>query len=117
VGIEETAAITLDPRSCSSRSCSSLFIRLGRRALYVRYTPLATELMRRNELTRCANRDLTHCSKRDRYSITSSARASSVGGTVRPSAFAVLRLITRSNLVGCSTGRSAGRSPLRMRST
>jgi hypothetical protein len=34
------------------------------------------------------------------YSITSSARASSVGGTSRPSALAVLRLMTRSNLVG-----------------
>ena len=51
------------------------------------------------------------------HSITSSARASSVGGTVRPSAFAVLRLITSSYLVGACTGRSAGFSPLRMRST
>src|SRR5262249_1252036 len=33
------------------------------------------------------------------HSITSSAVASSVGGTVRLSVFAVLRLITRSNLV------------------
>jgi hypothetical protein len=46
------------------------------------------------------------------YSITSSARASSVGGTVRPSALAVLTLMISSNLVGCSTGRSAGFSPL-----
>src|SRR5262249_29688465 len=51
------------------------------------------------------------------HSITSSARASSDGGTVRPSAFAVLRLIVRSYLVGACTGRSAGFSPLRMRST
>ena len=35
------------------------------------------------------------------HSITSSARERSVGGTSRPSAFAVLRLITSSNLVGC----------------
>jgi hypothetical protein len=35
------------------------------------------------------------------YSITSSARASSEGGTVRPSALAVLRLMINSNLVGC----------------
>src|SRR5215469_13207587 len=35
------------------------------------------------------------------YSITSSARASSVGGTVRPSALAVTRLMTSSNLVDC----------------
>src|ERR1035437_1928087 len=34
------------------------------------------------------------------HSITSSARAISVGGTVRPSVLAVLRLITNSNLVG-----------------
>ena len=35
----------------------------------------------------------------------------------RPSALAVLRLITSSYLVGACTGRSAGFSPLRMRST
>jgi hypothetical protein len=34
------------------------------------------------------------------HSITSSARAMSVGGTVRPSTLAVLRLITSSNFVG-----------------
>ena len=51
------------------------------------------------------------------YSITSSAIACSDGGTVRPSALAVLRLITSSYLVGTCTGRSAGFSPLRMRST
>src|SRR5260221_2077259 len=51
------------------------------------------------------------------HSITSSARASSVSGTVRPSAFAVLRLMTSSNLVGCWTGRLLGFSPFRMRST
>ena len=36
--------------------------------------------------------------------ITSSARASTAGGIVRPRAFAVFRLITNSNLVGCSMG-------------
>ena len=51
------------------------------------------------------------------HSITSSARASSVGGTSRPSALAVLRLISMSNLVGCSTGRSAGFAPLKILST
>src|SRR5215831_6975076 len=39
-----------------------------------------------------------------RYSITSSARASRVGGTSRPNAFAVLRLMTNSYLVGACTG-------------
>src|SRR5262249_32403988 len=51
------------------------------------------------------------------YSITSSARSSNVSGIVRPSAFAVVRLTTRSNLVGCSTGMSAGFVPRRILST
>src|SRR5262249_37153226 len=49
------------------------------------------------------------------HSITSSAAACSVSGTVRPSALAVLRLITSSNVVGCSTGSSDGLAPLRIR--
>src|SRR5262245_47108939 len=51
------------------------------------------------------------------HSITSSARASRVGGTSRPRALAVLRLMASSYLVGFCTGRSAGFSPFRMRST
>jgi hypothetical protein len=35
------------------------------------------------------------------------AIANRVGDTVRPSALAVLRLMTNSSLVGCSTGRSS----------
>src|SRR5262245_50213075 len=42
------------------------------------------------------------------HSITSSASASTVGGTSMPSVLTVLRLTTKSNLVGCSTGMSAG---------
>src|SRR6516164_7600614 len=61
--------------------------------------------------------DIRIAAKKHRYSITSSARASSVVGTSRPSAFAVFRLIASSYLVGACTGRSAGFSPLRMRST
>src|SRR5262249_28464919 len=51
------------------------------------------------------------------HSITSSARARSVGGTVRPSILAVSAFMTNSNLVGSVTGRSAGLAPLRMRRT
>ena len=64
-----------------------------------------------------ANRRLMHRSKQALYSTTSSTRASSAGGTARPSALAVLRLIARSNFVGCWTGRSAGFSPWNIRST
>jgi hypothetical protein len=45
---------------------------------------------------------------------TSSARASSDCGIASPSAFAVLRLTTKSNFLGCSTGRSAGFAPFRI---
>src|SRR6516225_11280607 len=48
------------------------------------------------------------------HSITSSARARIEGGMVRPSALAVFRLTTSSNVVGCWTGRSAGLAPLRI---
>src|SRR3954466_2960552 len=48
------------------------------------------------------------------HSITSSARASKVGGMLSPSALAVVRFIARSNLVGCSTGISAGFAPRRI---
>jgi len=51
------------------------------------------------------------------YSITSSARARSVGDTVSPSALAVFKLSTVLYLVGDCTGRSAGFSPLKIRST
>src|SRR5262245_1426569 len=51
------------------------------------------------------------------HSITSFAAACSVSGTVRPIAFAVLRLITRSNFVGCSIGSSPGFVPFRILST
>ena len=50
------------------------------------------------------------------HSITSSASASTVGGTVRPSACALFRFTNSSNFVGCWTGSSAGLAPLRMRS-
>ena len=51
------------------------------------------------------------------HSITSSAVASSDEGIVRPSAFAVFKLITNVNLVGCWTGRSEGLAPFKILST
>jgi hypothetical protein len=62
----------------------------------------------------CQSRPM-HRSKQHLYSITSSARASSVGGTARPSILAVWALMTSSNFDACTTGKSAGLTPLRMR--
>src|SRR5215813_9307115 len=51
------------------------------------------------------------------HSITLSARSTRPAGTSCPIALAVARLITSSNVVGCSTGRSAGFAPLRILAT
>src|SRR5262249_31347293 len=70
-----------------------------------------THVQRKSYPLRATNRNaLSH-------SINWSARPISVLGTLRLSDLAVLRLITSSYLVGACTGRSAGFSPLRMRST
>jgi hypothetical protein len=51
------------------------------------------------------------------HSITSSARASSEVGTLRPSVLAVFKLMTSSNFVGRSIGSSAGLAPFSTLST
>ena len=51
------------------------------------------------------------------YSIISSAREINARGMVTPIVFAVFRLKTNSNSVGCSIGRSVGFAPLRILST
>src|SRR5262245_12348204 len=93
----------------------------GDPAAYVRFTPNATDLLHCHEpplSARSCREQMQQMTWRLRaYSITSSARASIDGGISRPSALAVLRLITNSYLVGACTGRSAGFSPLRTRST
>jgi hypothetical protein len=49
--------------------------------------------------------------------ITSVACKRRAGGMVRPKAWAVFRLMTNSNCVGCSIGKSAGFAPCRILST
>src|SRR5262249_19663346 len=51
------------------------------------------------------------------HSITSSAVARTGAGTVSPSMRAVSALMTSSNFDACTTGKSAGFAPLRMRPT
>src|SRR5579864_9392410 len=55
--------------------------------------------------------------KQQAYSITSSARSRIDVERSTPIAFAVLRLTANSNLVACSTGRSAGFAPLSILAT
>src|SRR5262245_23678520 len=68
--------------------------------------PLTLLRARRERPRRCRAAEQTDEVAPPHHSITSSARASSMSGTVRPRAFAVLRLIANSYLVGACTGRS-----------
>src|ERR1700738_1249606 len=72
--------------------------------------PKATDLRRRGtrEIATEFRRDVRGTEVERTYPITLSAAISSAGEIVRPSALAVLLLITRSILVGNSTGSSAG---------
>src|SRR5262245_16113943 len=67
--------------------------------------------------SRTGGRQQSHGGTSRGYLITRSALASTFGGIVRPICLAVFRLITSSNFVGCSTGSSAGLTPLRILST
>jgi hypothetical protein len=90
---------------------------LPRRSIGVRFALNKQTLTERVQCDAMCHKPTYAVQQRKLYSITSSARASSVGGTSRPSAFATIRLTTRSNLVGCSTGRSAGFAPRKILST
>src|SRR5262245_50388304 len=82
------------------------------------FAPVHRHLLRaRRERPRSRRADEQRDELAPVHSITSSASASTRSGTARPSALAVLRLSTKSNFVGCITGRSAGFSPLRTRPT
>jgi hypothetical protein len=82
----------------------------------VRFTPKSGHSPTRSGCLLWAISRLMRCSEKG-YSMTSSAISRKSREIVRRSAFAVLRLITSSNLVGCSTGRSEGFAPLRILAT
>src|SRR5262245_41308582 len=76
-------------------------------------SPSATLALTCRSRSRPQHQKATYAPQQKRpYSITSSARVSRLGGTVRPSVLAVLRLITSSNFVCRMTGGSAGLAPL-----
>jgi hypothetical protein len=102
------------PAGCPSRVKSDKVDRTDL-SRHVRFAPKADKRADGSLSPLCAISRHMQCSKQHRYSITSSARVTSVSGSVIPSAFAVFKLMTNSNFVGCCTGRSAGFSPLRIR--
>src|SRR5262245_6404843 len=95
--------------------------RIGRRASKAEARPLRPKADKPADVSLsplCATSRHMQCNKRSAlllyYSITSSVRASSIGGMSRLSERAVCKLSTNSNLVDCRTGRSAGLTPLRI---
>jgi hypothetical protein len=71
----------------------------SRPSRHVAYASNSDRIHARNKPSRCANRVLTRRSKRCLYSTTSTL-ACKLNGTVRPSDFGVLRLMTRSKFAG-----------------
>jgi len=64
--------------------------------------PIATKLMRRNEVTLVPLADICSAANPHCYSITSPTRASRVGGISNPNAMAVSRMMAKTNFVGSS---------------
>src|SRR5881227_2964672 len=64
----------------------------------------------------CAHHELP-AAQPGHHSITSVTWSMISLGNVMPRAWAVFRFTTKSKVIGCSTGRSAGLVPLRIRST
>src|SRR5262249_6697597 len=94
--------------------CLDLGFGFGVREQY-RYTALAVGLLPARRLRPCCHAAKKCDELASPHSITSSARASSVGGMSVPIVLAVCKFMTNSNLLACSTGRLPGFSPLRMR--
>jgi hypothetical protein len=80
------------------------------------FTPIASE-KRRSFISASCHKVPFARSKQHPYSITSSARSRIDVGSSISSALAVFRLMTSSNLFGCSTGMSPGLVPVRILAT
>src|SRR6516165_4725048 len=103
------------PQQCKNHRCEthtkqSVFTQPGSKADkascldFVRFTPESRQAARASECPLCANSNRRQRSKIRAYSITSSARASSVGGSVMPRTLAVIRLMISSTFTACWTG-------------
>ena len=93
-------------RSSEVVPATATSVHLGRSAPHPLFHPIATE--RRTSLA---------AESRQPYSMIVLARSKNDSAILRSSALAVLRLITSSNFVGCSTGSSAGLAPCNILAT
>src|SRR5262249_35679558 len=101
------------PESCEPRLRSPIALRIGHQHAD---QPHPVRLLRTRRKRPRNRRAAEHRDERAPFhSTTSSAATSSFSGTVRPSILAVEALMTSSNLLDCTTGKSAGFAPLRMR--
>ena len=94
------------PQACRPKGMTLDDVRFGSKAdmcsaqADVRFTPESGHVQCNSACPLCANSGLMRRSIWRSYSITSSARASNAGATVRSSALAALRLMASTNLVG-----------------
>jgi hypothetical protein len=126
VAVASVSATTSKPWGCCAAGFQFNLCRVGVKSGKARCEHIPSGLPPRADIVNALwhfrfvpGGDLSRCSnvREQSYSITSSARTSSVEGMSMPSALAVIKLMTNSNLVGCSTGRSEGFDPRKILST
>ena len=122
--ITPAAPRSISPHPLRSRSIFRVTLglrnggpRYGRCIVTPRYTPMPQTHQRQVRPTSLTSVQHFQHPQKNRREKLHAGGPGPVGGNSRPSALAVLRLMTRSYLIGCCTGRSEGFSPLRMRST
>ena len=112
------SSVTLAAQNADRRAAvSEIELALSTLSRHTRRTKAVIQLRsrRRTKLTGAVTAMIL--SRASDHSITSSARSRNASGIDRPSALAVVRLMTSSNLDGCSTGISPGFVPRRILST
>src|SRR4029079_12468296 len=114
----DVADVLLDPRR---RGIRLFLLQAGKRRLVLLIGEIdldrAAREQRADDEREEEHRVLAQQAAARLHAITRSANTRLDGGIARPSARAVLRLITSSKREGCSTGSSEALPPLRMRTT
>src|SRR6516162_7910844 len=109
----DVAGFTKALAECGQIACTEIDRRRAAEESYYRHRRLLRARRERPSRRRATEKRYELAASH--HSITSSAATSSFSGTVRPSIRAVEALMTSSNLLDCTTGKSAGFAPLRMR--
>jgi len=106
------------PGRAFRHSAARLSLRLALMSSNVRFTPKSGHCIAPQRMSALCQKETSTASfdhlVSAGHSRIASARAKNASGTMRPMVFALFRLTASSNFVGCSMGKSFGRSPCRI---